>query len=1140
MTYPWRPAAALNTQADSAAPKSSLPSSERPSRHLPITVGTVASRILLLQKLAGNTPKNKSPPKSPPRFPQIRATGKIRERGTSPPRSRSPLGIRPRREHSRSSFGRRPTSIFGNPASRNSQPSVQVQAGTSHSFLGLRMAGLDREVGCAREGRGNGIGDGGYLLRGWEREDARAGGWTRIGDALEMGRMGLERRSARSEVDLDRGVQTFGGSYGSTQVPFTAQLSYEENRKLNSRRQKEKMRQDEMSNSEVSIRTTSTLQRQSVRDLFDTHGIERPTGLASSEVEREETDKPERHRVCHICMWIHEKNENTCWKCGHRLCKACDRLLTFSNGGKDASFVYNRAVPVDRKEVSKPVHYITTPRPSKSQILRQSLSRSLPIPIQMREKEVDSMEPFPPFYPENALPQNSNPGSGLESTNFRPLQSCPGIYKSELPQSLATKFEEASQESSILPTSNSSCQYVTNKYRSESGSLETHGCRCESCQEANYRSFICRHSSSQSLARSEDIIAMDGRYAADSINDENIYRSHSYPDSSRTSQPSMRLYRLWNGYIHRAVQLSHESDHGDIPRTSMRPDLFSNNAIRRTTQPTHRINRRSHTENTQRSESACRLFNGSTYQPVQPSFTMDDTENSKLLDTFYPFLNDSKGGNRSSRYGSDYVECRGYPRTGHGPCDRSPVSSGIVGDCQHFLDDCECSACRSTVHSVRCCTNEIHKPLIHLHRSPAKVSLHDAFLARNARRGSTQQRKPYILSRSQTYDRATLLKFGSVSEWLGSPDEPSPPRRFDTPTRTPSKTLRVTGNSPSISIEQAGDSLSMARTPSSWPVSSITPKDVPFLMKESFNNASENAGAKIIVDPNRPSSSDGTKDQSVAPARSNTRFPTNSSPGDFASIAWKDKEAVDFSKNYLVWKERLTSPLRKVARRSRDCETSDVCGQADWMDRRGERGESMERRVRGERLEREEEEVRNRVQGWEDRRSESRRGVMRRVRDGGSAGASEMVTPVSGGGYFDAQMRWLSSGSERGRGNGLKGVMGSIVEEEGDGESEKEEEGDGDAKSEDGEMHDCIWKRRVLGVDRVDRVDRRSIDCGLRNRNVDESLGVEGGEGVEGVSGVKGVTIVVHMGKGENLVLRTNCQGGLSWEGLERLVRGES
>ncbi|TGO45858.1 hypothetical protein BCON_0360g00020 [Botryotinia convoluta] len=1130
MNYPWRPAAARNTHADSAASKSSLPS-DQPSRNLPITVGTVASRILLLQKLAGNQ-KNKSPPKTPSRFPQIRATSKTRrERSSkSPHRSRSPPQIRPpldrRRENSRSSFGRRPTNIFGNPASRNSQPNEQLQSGTNHSFLGLRTPRSNHDEGHARAGNVGVLrvdGDVGPSLgglRGLGREDAMEKGWAPIVETLEKSRKDQGRRTA--------GPKTFGDSYSSTQAPSTAQLSYEQNRKLNSRRQKEKIRQDEMSNSEVSIRTTSTLRRQSVRDLFDKHGIERPSGLASSEMGREETNKSQRQRVCHICMWIHDKNENTCWKCGHRLCKACDRLLPFSNGGKDASFDYNRGVSIDRKEASKPVHYITTPRPSKGQILKQSLSRPLPIPIQMIKKEVDPTEPFPPFYSKNALPQSSKPGPGLDSKNYGPLQSCPGIYKSERPQKLSTKFEEASQENSMLPTPNSSCQYVANKHRSESGSLDTYDCRCESCQQANHRSFVCRHSTSQSLARSEDIIAMDGRYAADSINDENIYRSHSYPDSSKTSQPPMRFYRLLNGSIHRAIQLSHESDHGKIPRTSMRPDPFSKNTIRRTTQPTHRVNRRSRTGNTQVSESSYRMFNGSTYQPVHPSFTSDNVEDSKLLDNYYPFLNDLKHGKRSSRYGSDYVECRGYPRTGHGYCDRSPVSSGILGDCQHCLDDCECSACQSTVHSVRCCTNEVHKPMIHLHRSPAKVSLNDAFNSNTGHLSSTQEKKPYILSRSQTYDRSTVHKYDSVSEWLGSPDEPSPPRRFDTPTNTPSKTLHVPKSNPSIAIKQAGISLSMARSPSPWASSSIIPKGIAPLIKETFNTASENACSKIIVNPNRPSSSDGTKDQSVAPSKSNTRFPTNSSPSYFSSNPWRDKEAVDFPKNYLYWKQMSKSPLQKVARRSTDCETSDICGQSDWADRRRESEESMSWRKRKERLEREE--VRNKVQRWEGRRSESRRGMMRRVataRDSGggggggvsgSAGASEMVTPVSAGGYFDAQMRWLSSGSERGRGNGLKGVMGSIVEEEGDG-------ADGD-----GEKHDCVWKRRFMGFDEGRRV------YGLRNINTDEGLGEEG---VERVSGVKGVTIVIHMENREDLILRTNCQGGLSWEGLERLLRVE-
>ncbi|TEY54812.1 hypothetical protein BOTCAL_0237g00150 [Botryotinia calthae] len=1126
MNYPWRPAAARNIHADSAASHSTLPSN-RPSSNLPITVGTVASRILLLQKLAGNQ-KNKSPPKTPSRFPQIRSTSKTRrERSSkSPHRSRSPPQIRPslnrRRENSRSSFGRRPTNIFGNPASRNSQPNEQPQIGTTHSFLGLRTPRSNHDEGHARAGNIGALrvdGDVGPSLsglRGLARENVLNSGWAPIFDNLRVSKKDRDQRIAGREVDLQRDVQNFGDDYVSTHTPSTSQLYCDKKRILNSRRRKEKARQDEMSNSEVSIRTTSSLRRQSVRDLFDTHGIERPHGLASSEAAREEIKKPRKHLVCHVCMWIHDKNENTCWKCGHRLCKACDRLLPFSNGGKDASFDYDRVVSVDRKEAGRPVHYVTTPRPSKGQIIRQSLSRPLPIPIQIINNEGDPTEPFPPFYPRNALPRYSQPGSGLDPRNNGPLQLCPGIYKLERPQKLSTKCEGTSPENSMLLTPNSSCQYVANKHRFESGSLEAHDCRCESCQQANHRSFVCRHSTSHSLARSEDIVAMDGRYASDSLNDENIYRSQSYPDSSKVSQPSMRLYRFLSGSIHRAIQLSHESDHEEIPRTSMRSDPDLNNTAHRTTKPTYRVNCRSRTENTQESESSCHVFNGTTYQPVQPSFTSDNGEHSKLLDNHYPFLNDSIYGKRLSRYGSGYVECRGYPRTGHGHCDRSPVSSGVLGDCQHCLDDCECSACQSTVHSVRCCTNEVHKPMIHLHRSPAKTSLNDTFNSNTGHLSITQEKKPYILSRSQTYDRSTLHKYDSVLEWLGSPDEPSPPRRFVTLTSTPSKTMNVPKNVPSIATKQTSTSLSMPQTSSPWTSSSIIPKGIAPLMKEIFNKASENACSKIIVNPNRPSSSDGTKDQSVAPTRFNARFPTNSSPGYFSSNPWREKEAVSFPKNYLSWKHMAKSPLQQVARRSTDCETSDICGQSEWAERIRESEESNSWRKRKEILEREREReqklVRNKVQRWEDRRSESRRGVMRTVataRDSVGvsvgAGASEMVTPVSAGGYFDAQMRWLSSGSDRGRENGMKGVMGSIVEEEGDGEFE----GEGG----DSEKHDCVWKRRV---------------CGLRNTDHDNK-----------VDGVKGVTILVHVEHGEDLVLRTNCQRSLSWEGLEGLEEFE-
>jgi hypothetical protein len=63
------------------------------------------------------------------------------------------------------------------------------------------------------------------------------------------------------------------------------------------------------------------------------------------------------------------------------------------------------------------------------------------------------------------------------------------------------------------------------------------------------------------------------------------------------------------------------------------------------------------------------------------------------------------------------VECHGYPRTGHHHARaNSPATSGIVGVCQHCLDDCQCESCQSAEHSVRCCVHESHTPMVHHHQ----------------------------------------------------------------------------------------------------------------------------------------------------------------------------------------------------------------------------------------------------------------------------------------------------------------------------------------------------------------------------------------------------------------------------------------
>ncbi|KAI9645765.1 hypothetical protein NHQ30_005197 [Ciborinia camelliae] len=1169
MNYPWRSAAAQNINADSAASTSSP--SERSPKNLPITVGTVASRVLFLQKLTGNQ-KNTSPPTTPSRFPQTRPTSNTtsntrRERSNkSPQRSRSPPDLRPRlnrRENSRSSFGRRSTNIFGNPASRNSQPNEQPQTGTNHSFLGLQTPRSNHDEGHARARCKDTPQPGKYTgappgdLNGMVRECAPASFWAPVTETLKMTSKNRNQKTAGQKVDIHRGIQHLDDNYISKQSTSNPQVSPEQNMVSSLYCQEKKTHRNETSNSEISVRTTSTNRRKSVRDLFDTYNIERPPGLASSEVMYEEVNKPQRHRVCHVCMWIHDKNENTCWKCGHRLCKACDRLSPLLNGGKEPSLDYNEILSGNRPKPSKSGPYTTTPRPSKEQIRKRTMRRPLPIPLQPGKKYAtpkerpSPTEPFPPFYPKKSPPQkNSTAERGPNSIPNGLLHSCPGIYKPEDAQKPPSKLEDAPQVHHLHPVTESFSKYITKNHGSESQPPPTYHSRCESCQPADHGSLVYRQSTSHSPARSDDVVAMDGGYTADNSNYENKYRSQSYPDSSKASQLSTRFYRVLNGSIHGKTQVSHDSDHREIPRTSTRSYEYLNDPIHLTTQPTYEFDH-AYRAKAQSSPNLYRFLNGSTYQPVQPNYGSEHTENSQPLDNFYPFPKGSNRGAAQPKHESDYVECHGYPRTGHWDCDRSPVSSGILGDCQHCLDDCECSACQSTVHSVRCCTNEIHKPMIHHHHSPAKTSVNVSYISDAGHGSSEQKRKSYILSRSQTYDRSTLRKYDSVSEWLENPDE-----RLDTTNGSPVKAVHALKSDPSTAIGKANDSPSILQTPSSWTSSlrPIIPKGTAPLMKKALNNASQDAGSKAIANPNRPSSSDGTEDQAAEPI-SPSRFPKNSSPNYFSCNPWRERESLNFPASYSYWKQmtKSKSPLHQQqvtrTRRSTDCETSDICGQSEWAEQRREResSEAMARRALKERFEREW--ARKKVNRWDGRRSESRRGRDFDLINTTGIG-SEMTTSV--GGYFDAKMRWCSSGSVRGKDIGRReeeeeDTMGSIVEEEVVEDDEVGENtgdngididnGDGDA-----ETHDCIWRRRIMDLDERDRERERERERDLESRDQDECPGpgpgasVGGKERVNGVGGVKRVTIVVRMQHGEDLVMRMDSKGGLSWEGLERLV----
>jgi hypothetical protein len=83
-------------------------------------------------------------------------------------------------------------------------------------------------------------------------------------------------------------------------------------------------------NSEASNATTSTIRRQSVRNLFRDFGIERPAGLVfrGQSYEIEETPEQVREkRLCHACLRINTRFSITCSRCSHKLCYQCDKLL---------------------------------------------------------------------------------------------------------------------------------------------------------------------------------------------------------------------------------------------------------------------------------------------------------------------------------------------------------------------------------------------------------------------------------------------------------------------------------------------------------------------------------------------------------------------------------------------------------------------------------------------------------------------------------------------------------------------------------------------------------------------------------------------------------------------------------------------
>lgn len=382
--------------------------------------GTVASRVQFLQSLETSSSPWPGPADKPT--------------STTPTR---------RRENSRSGFGRRLTNRFGPPALQSAQPYEEARVDTSHSFLGLNTPRKSHveEHGHAdsriRYSKSPGI-NGTVAPVAQERTqfDAVAPwrGLSRSKSARSMG-----RRQEGNDMDGHRsGLADHGHIVAeATMLSLTARED-----DLHTFHREYRSNEADTVNSENSFATTSTIRRQSVRDLFDDYGIERPEGLVSSiESSRdiEETPRPIRpHRFCHLCSWVNSGPSTKCWRCSHRLCSVCDAQSPQPVTRKEQGLVYSEKFMKSKAVENQPSHISTLEqrRIIEKEPVKHTPSRPGPSPIQ-RRTEGNASPPmnrssppskFPEFHPE--FSPTARPEQALHPPKSMPETSSNALHNS--------------------------------------------------------------------------------------------------------------------------------------------------------------------------------------------------------------------------------------------------------------------------------------------------------------------------------------------------------------------------------------------------------------------------------------------------------------------------------------------------------------------------------------------------------------------------------------------------------------------------------------------------------------------------------------------------------------------------------------
>ncbi|KAH8663527.1 hypothetical protein BGZ60DRAFT_529792 [Tricladium varicosporioides] len=584
-----------------------------------ISSGIVASRVRRLQTLVSSTPSQR-PPKSD--------------------------GSR-RRENSRTGLGRRSNNRFGEPATRNTKPDEQTQIETHHSFLGLstprinhieRHAMADYRKNRTKFDRTPGI-HGQIKPQGFIQRvhyDALSP-WPTIPRPIPCQKTEdvykFEDMSVLDEIDpLKKCAQYVAQTSTISQHP--------EQHRFDSRPQGPLNRQEQSVGSEISIITTSSVRRQSVRDLYYDYGIERPARLVSSSGESHNAADIQAHETtsqpCHNCGWINRGPSLKCWRCRHRFCDDCDGLPASSDrelqANPSVSATNIDGTIVKRNHVLGSVQYQRKPLiPTKP--IRQSTVVWNPGTTTSRTRK-NSSPPvkFPAFDPK-VLPRKLSSIISLQHL-FHPPQKEP--LKTKIPRALPST---TIKDSPFLVADRLAQSKTAQLGPRESGTSKNHARRRQ-------------HSTSLEYANCDS-------------------------PGCRATHDGHKPYRHSIKCIEKKNHFREETDRGYIADTSRVED------------PARTVSQFSKSA-TSRSQS-------------QPSHRSRDPASVTSV----------------AKSHHEYIECRGYPRTGHSICGSgSPSYAGAIGECQHCLEDCCCEACQSTHHNVRCCVHEDHRAILHHHKSP--------------------------------------------------------------------------------------------------------------------------------------------------------------------------------------------------------------------------------------------------------------------------------------------------------------------------------------------------------------------------------------------------------------------------------------